>query len=163
MVTAVGATPIAEGESVTWLFNMTDLLGSDIQSIKYWVYIDAADPVANDESIETRWYDEFGTSALTDPEVRYGPKAGYYMTSENFVSSWTADLDLYHTITSLVGTVDIEKILLEGVKLTNDEFVHLGYQTGKVVSSVPDASIILLLGSSLMGLAVFSRKSKRTG
>ena len=29
--------------------------------------------------------------------------------------------------------------------------------------SVPDASIILLLGSSLMGLAVFSRKSKKTG
>jgi len=29
-------------------------------------------------------------------------------------------------------------------------------------ASVPDASIMLLLGSSLMGLAVFSRKSKRT-
>ena len=29
-------------------------------------------------------------------------------------------------------------------------------------TSVPDASIMLLLGSSLMGLAVFSRKSKRT-
>ena len=34
---------------------------------------------------------------------------------------------------------------------------------GATITSVPDASIILLLGSSLMGLAVFSRKSKRTG
>jgi hypothetical protein len=29
------------------------------------------------------------------------------------------------------------------------------------ITSVPDASVMLLLGSSLMGLAVFSRKSKK--
>lgn len=73
--------------------------------------------------------------------------------------NYTSRKALLDTSSSSYSLTAYLYFLARGAGDTSSEYIITPYF--EPISSVPDASIILLLGSSLMGLAVFSGKSKR--
>jgi hypothetical protein len=75
--------------------------------------------------------------------------------------------NVYYTTATLTMNFNIAPILVDEGDSPFLRMQNVGENGGGSLkttgTSVPDAHVMLLLGSSLMGLAVFSRKSKRTG
>ena len=165
MVTAVGATPIAEGESVTWHFDISALEGHFVNSIKWSIFF-GADFLHKDEGIEYGWWDEYDSTAPIAPTVVDDSRtysAGGLMTVSDFGAWMAYDPDIYLRVKMNVGSVDVVSANIEGGYVDDRAVWIVVAASGNPVNTVPDASIMLLLSSSLMGLAVLSRKSKRTG
>jgi len=165
MVTDVSATPITEGNSVTWCFDTSSVFaqGAPYGSPIYFSIPFSVDQFDNGEVIRFLWTDEINSGPITNPLNEIGnngtslTSTGDIFTFLN-VGSWTADEDLYLTITMVTGSVNVDpapQLISFGSGPSN---VNI---TGTPVS-VPDASIILLLGSSLFGLGIFGRKRQKS-
>jgi len=169
LVTPVSATPIAQGDSVTWCFNTQSLeQGHKYSHVGYHTRF-SGDLLDHGERIIWEWTDELYSAPLNTFDLTYTLESTNIFGAlspihESPGSGWTADEDLYLTITMISGSVYVDPDPdIYGMDYNND-----GFLTGELINppltgtSVPDASIMLLLGSSLMGLAVFSRKPKRS-
>jgi len=158
LVTPVSATPIAESESVTWLFNTQSYEGSFF-GVSFRVdFID--DFLKKDEELEWFWSDEIGGEPLWGKIWDFKAGSSTHTIHPWFISntliSYPANEDLYLTITMIHGSVNVS----EGTPILETLYPISGPDI--VGTSVPDATVMLLLGSSLLGLGVFSRKSKRS-
>jgi hypothetical protein len=94
--------------------------------------------------------DVFDTSSNLIKTIDTGIFGGNALDPSNFM------IDNYQVIISGLGEISsvvVRDAINFGILLDNVEFTS---------TSVPDASVMLLLGSSLLGLGVFSRKSKNS-
>jgi HYDIN/CFA65/VesB-like, Ig-like domain len=105
---------------------------------------------------------------LMTPFVLFSPDFSVSPPGSNLLSpDSTTNFDMAFTPTSTgihIAAVVLPFIYNDDQKLSIGVTALPSFGVGidSRSTSVPDASIMLLLGSSLMGLAVFSRKSKRT-
>lgn len=169
-VTAANATPITEGNQVTWRFELDSFVGSSFDAVAYNLYFTSptsdGDQFDVGEKMQITWMDDIGDTPLVNilTTKENDPTTGF-TRPDAFGAAWEADEDIYMEVRMVKGSVEVREDYPEIITFwkdyNNQDYVSVILEGKPVITSVPDASIMLLLGSSLMGLAVFSRKPKK--
>jgi len=162
--TTADALLIGEGATATYSFDFTgDLLappyyGYDLQ-IQYDYFVNSQTGTGNFSwtgSDATGVWSSYGGSAAWVNDGSTTAGYGRFNPNTTLSSEWTQ----YINITVNEGSIDLSRVYLQMRGADSADYTL--QKRGSLYSvSVPDASIMLLLGSSLMGLAVFRKKSKR--
>jgi hypothetical protein len=166
-VAAVNATPITEGNQSTWRFELDSSESQSFDAVGYYLnftYGSGGDQFDVGETMEIRWMDDIGDTPLVSRSITQSSQTSGITTQDVFGAAWEADEDIFMEVGMITGSVEVREGYPEIYVLyynhDNNSYVNVNLQ-GIPVTSVPDASIMLLLGSSLMGLAVFSKKPKK--